>query len=66
MASSGYDGGQLDMEDLDKCMFCNECVKTAVANGQPDLLSVHHNQDKFIFSLEVLLSIVPQYRVWAN
>lgn len=54
------------MEDLDKCMFCNECVKTAVANGQPDLLSVHHNQDKFIFSLEVLLSIVPQYRVWAN
>jgi len=61
----GYDGGQLDIEDLTKCMFCNECVKAAQSFGQPDLISVQGNTERFVFSLEAVGQLQPHEIVLA-
>jgi len=60
-----YDGGQLEIEDLYKCMFCNECTKTAQSVGHPDLLTVSSHSDRFLFSLESVGQLQPHEIVLA-
>jgi DNA-directed RNA polymerase II subunit RPB3 len=43
---------KVDIEDADKCMFCNECVKCAKNLNVPNLVSVKPRMDRFLFRYE--------------
>jgi DNA-directed RNA polymerase II subunit RPB3 len=47
------DTKNVEIEDANRCMYCNECKKKAIDFGKPDLVNINARQDKFIFSVEV-------------
>jgi DNA-directed RNA polymerase II subunit RPB3 len=51
--------GSVDIEDIHRCMYCNECVKKAAAMNIPDLVSVKPKLDTFLFSLESTGALAP-------
>jgi DNA-directed RNA polymerase II subunit RPB3 len=44
---------KVDIEDIRKCMFCDECKKKAIDFHKPDLVQISSKNDKFIFKVEV-------------
>jgi len=51
---------RIDIEDMQRCMYCQECKKKASEIGKPDLVSIGMKQDRFIFSVEVTRALKPQ------
>jgi DNA-directed RNA polymerase II subunit RPB3 len=49
----------VEIEDIHKCMYCNECVKKAAVMQIPDLVSVKPKLDTFLFSLESTGALAP-------
>eukprot|EP01130_Rhizamoeba_saxonica_P001315 TRINITY_DN11190_c0_g1_i1.p1 TRINITY_DN11190_c0_g1~~TRINITY_DN11190_c0_g1_i1.p1 ORF type:complete len:314 (-),score=53.07 TRINITY_DN11190_c0_g1_i1:63-962(-) len=43
---------QVEIEDMQKCIFCNECTINARTVGIPDLVKISPKEDTFIFQLE--------------
>jgi DNA-directed RNA polymerase II subunit RPB3 len=50
----------LDIEDQDRCMFCNECVKAYTKAGKPDLITIDSDPTVFRFSVETTGSMRPE------
>jgi DNA-directed RNA polymerase II subunit RPB3 len=51
--------GQVNIENPDACIFCDECVKTATEFGMPDLIKIGYTKNKFIFKVETNGSLKP-------
>jgi len=52
--------GVVNIENADRCMFCQECVKKADEFGKGDLVSAKHNMNKFLFTVETTGSLRPE------
>lgn len=46
------ENSQVEIENLDGCTFCDECVKKSKQLGVPDLIQIRPTYDEFIFSFE--------------
>jgi DNA-directed RNA polymerase II subunit RPB3 len=49
-----------DIEDASRCTYCDECKKKAIQLGVPDLVSVRHKQDRFLFTVETTGALRPE------
>lgn len=46
------DTNEIDIEDAQRCMFCNECVKVAATLPVEDLVTLHQDTDCAYFTVE--------------
>jgi DNA-directed RNA polymerase II subunit RPB3 len=55
-----YKKGELDIEDINNCMFCQQCVKQSQALNVPNLITIDHNPNVFYFTVESIGSLSPE------
>lgn len=51
--------GQVEIENPQNCIFCDECVKVGKELGIPDLVKIGYTKNKFIFHIETNGSLKP-------
>lgn len=51
--------GQIEIENPQNCIFCDECTKTATEFGVADLIKISYTKNKFIFNVETNGSLKP-------
>jgi DNA-directed RNA polymerase II subunit RPB3 len=51
--------GQIEIENPQNCIFCDECTKTATEFGVQDLIKISYTKNKFIFNVETNGSLKP-------
>lgn len=54
------DNQQVEIENAQACMFCNECKLKAEALGKPDLVTIGMKPERYIFSVETTGSLNPE------
>eukprot|EP01117_Protostelium_nocturnum_P016649 TRINITY_DN6643_c0_g1_i3.p1 TRINITY_DN6643_c0_g1~~TRINITY_DN6643_c0_g1_i3.p1 ORF type:complete len:299 (-),score=73.35 TRINITY_DN6643_c0_g1_i3:30-926(-) len=54
------DSHRVEIEDADKCVFCNECKYKAQDLGKPDLVSIKYKKERYIFTVESSGSLRPE------
>ena len=54
------DQDKLDIEDVNACMFCQECTKLAKKLERPDLIKISYKPDVFKFSVETTGALPPE------
>lgn len=57
---------QVDIEDALRCTYCQECVRKAEDLGKPDLVTIAPKPDRFIFTVEVCISLTRGTNVSAD
>lgn len=51
--------GQVEIENPQNCIFCDECTKVASEFGIPELIKIGFSKNKFIFTVETNGSLKP-------
>jgi len=54
------DSKTVDIEDANRCTYCNECKKKAIELNKPELVTINARQDKFVFTVETTGSLKPE------
>jgi len=55
-----YENGKVDVEDAQRCTFCQECKKKAEDYGKPDLVTISTKSERFIFTVETTGALRPE------
>ena len=55
-----YKNGEMDIENINDCMFCKQCVKTSESLGARDLITIDNNPNVFYFTVESIGSLSPE------
>eukprot|EP01120_Amphizonella_sp_Union-15-10_P015352 TRINITY_DN788_c0_g6_i1.p1 TRINITY_DN788_c0_g6~~TRINITY_DN788_c0_g6_i1.p1 ORF type:complete len:318 (-),score=39.21 TRINITY_DN788_c0_g6_i1:103-1002(-) len=50
---------QVEVEDNNRCMYCQECIKRAHSFNKYDLVSIHQRDDRFTFAVETTGALLP-------
>eukprot|EP01111_Echinosteliopsis_oligospora_P018680 TRINITY_DN8704_c0_g1_i3.p1 TRINITY_DN8704_c0_g1~~TRINITY_DN8704_c0_g1_i3.p1 ORF type:complete len:309 (-),score=68.25 TRINITY_DN8704_c0_g1_i3:660-1586(-) len=50
----------VEIENAQRCMYCQECKKKAESFGRDDIVTIQQNHSKFIFSVEAIGSLRPE------
>jgi len=51
---------RVDIEEVTRCTYCNECKKKAADFNKPDLVQIHQKPEKFIFTVETVGMLRPE------